>query len=47
VFDGTDVEVSAGRRARFTLDNLELIPFLQEKGRSYAEEHVKADHLLP
>jgi patatin-like phospholipase/acyl hydrolase len=47
VFDGKDVEVSAGRRARFTLDNLELIPFLQEKGRSYAEEHVKADHLLP
>jgi hypothetical protein len=28
------------------IDNLRLIPFLQEVGRAYAREHVKLDHLL-
>jgi hypothetical protein len=48
VFDPAHVgRTAGGRRVRFTLDNLELIPFLQEAGRQYAEQHVTAAHLLP
>ena len=31
---------------KFALDNLQLIPFLQEKGREYAESAVHADDIL-
>ena len=30
----------------FALDNVLLIPFLQEIGASYAEEHVKSEDLI-
>lgn len=33
-------------KSGLTLDNLQLIPFLQEIGRRYAEEHVRADDLI-
>jgi uncharacterized protein len=33
-------------RAGISLDNISLIPFLQQIGSAYAEEHVKADDLL-
>ena len=34
-------------RARAALDNLELIPLLQNAGRRYADEHVHLEHLYP
>lgn len=33
-------------RTRFTMDNLRLMPFLQEQGAEYAKEHVVIEHLL-
>jgi hypothetical protein len=47
-FDREDLEsLSARDRTRFTLDNLALIPFLQEAGRTYAEKNVKVEDVLP
>jgi hypothetical protein len=45
IFD-VDVQRPGERRPPFTLDNLELIPYLQEAGRQYANAHVKAEHFL-
>ena len=33
-------------KAGLSLDNLRLIPFLQEIGREYAEKHVRAEDLI-
>lgn len=38
-------EISA-KYGPLALDNLRLIPLLQEVGRAYAQEHVKIEHLL-
>lgn len=47
VFGEADVpHAASGRSLRFTLDNLALMPYLQDAGRQYARDHVKAGHLL-
>ena len=47
MFDANEApRLASGKQARFTLDNLELIPFLQDKGRQYANQHVTSAHLL-
>jgi patatin-like phospholipase/acyl hydrolase len=46
-FNDTDApQLASGRRMPFALDNLELIPFLRDAGREYAEQHVIGAHLL-
>jgi hypothetical protein len=46
VFDDSDVPaLASGKRAPFTLDNLDLIPFLQDAGQKYAEKNVNAADL--
>jgi patatin-like phospholipase/acyl hydrolase len=48
MFDANEApRLASGKQVRFTLDNLELIPFLQEAGRQYANQHVTSAHLLP
>jgi hypothetical protein len=48
MFDANEApRLASGKQVRFTLDNLELIPFLQETGRQYARQHVTPAHLLP
>jgi uncharacterized protein len=47
VLEAADVQpLPSGRRPRFTLDNLELIPFLRDAGRQYAAQVVRPEHLL-
>ena len=40
-------KIKALPRGQFQLDNLELIPLLQELGREYALHHVSVEHLYP
>ena len=45
----TDAEMEQARKqskAGISLDNISLIPFLQQIGTAYADEHVKSDNLL-
>jgi hypothetical protein len=45
----TDTEIKGAKqygKSGLSLDNLRLIPFLQQIGREYAEEHVRAEDLL-
>ncbi len=46
-FDDDDLK-EAGRISKkaFALDNIELVEFFMEKGRSYADFHVKDEHLI-
>ena len=44
--DEADVDAALQvSRKGFTLDNIELMDFLGEMGASYAEEHVRLEHL--
>ena len=40
-------KIKALPRGQFQLDNLKLIPLLQELGREYADKHVRLEHLEP
>ncbi len=40
-------KIKALPEGQFQLDNLELIPLLQELGKEYAEQHVRWEHFFP
>jgi hypothetical protein len=42
----TSEEIYERTHQEFTLDNIALIPYLQEKGEEYARERVRREHLL-
>lgn len=39
-------ELLVATKQQFSLDNLQLIPYLQKTGREYAEQNVKREHLF-
>ncbi len=46
-FDDRDPKIAALSHDLFELDNLKIIPLLQEIGREYAAAHVRKEHLYP
>ena len=45
--DSTDPKIKQLPGGQAELDDLKLIPLLQELGKEYANEHVRKEHLYP